>query len=130
MNDQAEFKTVTSSEAKEVKVSRDGSAEAESSPSSTKEMGELPVDARVTVRCPANETLTYWNLEVNNRTTFLDRAHSVSGDRSALRQSRRQGLQPYPLVVCGWRAGGAGGARMSVGAWGGREYDTPEALAL
>lgn len=35
-----------------------------------KEIGELPVDAVVTIRCPENETLTYWNLKLNNGTKF------------------------------------------------------------
>ncbi len=69
LNDRSEFKTVTSSEAKEVSVSKSGNQEGQTVTIEYKELGELPVDARVTIRCPAGETLTYWNLEVNNRTT-------------------------------------------------------------
>ena len=35
-----------------------------------KEIGQLPVDAEVTIRCPFHSSLTYWNLEVNNGTTM------------------------------------------------------------
>ena len=69
MNDHSEFKTVTSSEAKEVSVSKTGNQDGQTITIEYKEIGQLPVDARVTIRCPAGETLTYWNLEVNNRTT-------------------------------------------------------------
>ena len=69
MNDQSEFKTVTSSEAKQVSVSKSGNQDGQTITIEYKEIGQLPVDARVTIRCPAGETLTYWNLEVNNRTT-------------------------------------------------------------
>jgi len=69
MNDHSEFKTVTSSEAKEVRVTKSGNQDGQTITLEYKEIGQLPVDARVTIRCPAGETLTYWNLEVNNRTT-------------------------------------------------------------
>ena len=69
MNDQSEFKTVTSSEAKQVSVSKSGNQDGQTITIEYKEIGQLPVDARVTIRCPAGETLTYWNLEVNNGTT-------------------------------------------------------------
>ena len=69
MNDHSEFKTVTSSEAKEVRVTKSGNQDGQTITLEYKEIGQLPVDARVTIRCPAGETLTYWNLEVNNRTS-------------------------------------------------------------
>jgi hypothetical protein len=69
LNDRSEFKTVTSSEAREVSVSKSGNQEGQTVTIEYKELGQLPVDARVTIRCPAGETLTYWNLEVDNRTT-------------------------------------------------------------
>src|SRR5271157_1711514 len=69
LNDHSEFKTVTSSEAKEVSVSKSGNQDEPTITIEYKELGGLPVDARVTIRCPAGETLTYWNLEVNNQTT-------------------------------------------------------------
>ena len=69
MNDHSEFRTVTSSEAKEVRVTKSGNQDGQTITIDYKEIGQSPVDARVTIRCPAGETLTYWNLEVNNRTT-------------------------------------------------------------
>ena len=68
MDGYSEFKTVTSSQAKEVQVhkSRDGRGQALII--DFKGIAGLSLDARVTVRCPANETLSYWNLEVDNGT--------------------------------------------------------------
>ncbi len=68
MNDRSEFKTVTSSQAKEVKLQKSGDAKEQIITIEFKEIADLPVDAQVTIRCPANETLTYWNLELNNGT--------------------------------------------------------------
>ena len=70
MNDRGEFQAVTSSEAKSVSVAKTRDSEGEAIALTYKEIGQLPVDARVTVRCPSRETLTYWNIEVNNRTTM------------------------------------------------------------
>ena len=53
MNDHGEFKTVTSSEAKTVNVARSRSAEGETITIDFKGIGQLPVDAHVTVRCPS-----------------------------------------------------------------------------
>jgi hypothetical protein len=69
LNDHSEFTTVTSSQAKEVNVSRSRDEDGQTIAIDYKEIGQLPVDARVTVRCPARDTLTYWNLDVNNGTT-------------------------------------------------------------
>jgi hypothetical protein len=68
MNEHREFKTVTSSQAKHITVHRE---EAEKEQTLTIEfvgVGDLPIDARVTVRCPTGEPLTYWNLELKNGT--------------------------------------------------------------
>ncbi|PYV10442.1 MAG: hypothetical protein DMG07_21100, partial [Acidobacteria bacterium] len=70
LSGQSEFRTVTSSEAKEVSVSRGQHQDGETITIEYKEIGRLPVDARVTIRCPASETLTYWTMELNNQTTF------------------------------------------------------------
>jgi len=68
MNDHAEFKLVTSSDAKKISVHKDENDGGQTITLEYKEIGELDVDARVTIRCPANETLTYWNLELKNGT--------------------------------------------------------------
>ena len=70
MNDHAEFKTVTSSEAKTTAIHHEGNEEGQTITIEYGEIGELPVDARVAIRCPANETLTYWNLELKNGTNL------------------------------------------------------------
>ena len=70
MNDHAEFKQVTSSDAKSISVRKEEGDNGQTITIEFKQIGELPVDAVVTVRCPANETLTYWNLELNNGTRW------------------------------------------------------------
>lgn len=70
MNDRSEFKLVSSSDAKKVAVRKD---EREGGPVVTiefHEIGELPVDATVTIRCPAGETLTYCSLQIKNGTKW------------------------------------------------------------
>jgi hypothetical protein len=64
MNDRSEFRTIASSEASEIAVRKDG----EVVTIDFRRIAGLPVDARVTIRCPVNETLTYWNLELDNGT--------------------------------------------------------------
>jgi hypothetical protein len=68
MSDRAEFRQVSSSDAKKVTVRRDGDATEQTIILEYKDMGELPVGAVVTIRCPASETLMYWNLELRNGT--------------------------------------------------------------
>ncbi len=68
MNDRAEFKLVASSEAKKITVRKDENERGQTVTIEYKEIGELPVDGIVTIRCPANEALTYWNLELKNQT--------------------------------------------------------------
>jgi hypothetical protein len=68
MNDRSEFKLVASSEAKKITVRKDDHDKDQTVTIEYKEIGDLNVDAIVTIRCPANESLTYWNLELNNGT--------------------------------------------------------------
>jgi hypothetical protein len=63
LNDHSEFTTFTSSQAKEVNVSRSREGNGQTVAIEYKEIGQLPVDARVTIRCPTDETLTYWTAE-------------------------------------------------------------------
>ena len=117
MSDRYEFKTVTSAEAKEVKVSKAAGRDGSTLSIEFKEMGQLPVDARVTVRCPESETLTYWNLEVDNRTTSGSATSSSPWSRCRL-TTPRQTIQPHPLVVRRWRGvrtGGTADERRRVG---------------
>jgi hypothetical protein len=126
LNEHAEFKTVTSSEAKEVNVSRSVIPDGQIINLEYKGIGGLPVDARVTITCPARETLTYWNLEVDNRTNLwighiqfpvLEVPFDNPTDKH------------YSHILWSFADGALAGPvepDMSVGAWGGREYDTPE----
>jgi hypothetical protein len=126
LNDGSEFRTVTSSEAKEVRVHQGGRPEEPVITLEYKELGGLPVDARATIRCPAGETLTYWSLEVNNRTTSwighiqfpvikVPFDSPTSRDSSHILWSFADGALSGPVLPS-----------MSVGGWGGRRYDAPE----
>src|SRR5258708_12100268 len=68
MNDRAEFKLVASSEAKKITLLKNENERGQTVTIEYKEIGELPVDGIGTIRCPANEALTYWNLELKNET--------------------------------------------------------------
>jgi hypothetical protein len=126
LNDHSEFKTVTSSEAKEVSVSKSGNQDEQTVTIEYKEIGELPVDARVTIRCPAAETLTYWNLEVNNRTTsWIGHIQfpviEVPFDNPTDKH--------YSHILWSFADGALAGPvqpGMSLGGWGGTEFDTPD----
>jgi len=134
MNDRHEFKTVTSLEAKEVKVSKVGNQSGPTITIDFREIGKLPVDARATVRCPSDEPLTYWNLEVHNSTmSWIGHIQfpvvEVSFDDPASKRSS------HILWSFGDGAlSGPVGPMMDVGAWDwkldgpwyGRAYDTPE----
>ncbi len=69
MNDRREFTLVSSSDAKEIAVHKEDHEAGPTIVIEYKQVGGLPVDAVVTIRCPAGETLTYWNLELKNGTT-------------------------------------------------------------
>jgi len=126
LNDRSEFKTVASSEAKEVSVSKSGNEDGQTVTIEYKEIGQLPVDARVTIRCPAAETLTYWSLEVNNRTTsWIGHIQfpviEVPFDNPTDKH--------YSHVLWSFADGALAGPvqpGMSLGGWGGTEYDTTE----
>ena len=125
-DDHGEFKLVTSSDAKTVNVVRGRSAEGETLALDFQEIGQLPVDARVTARCPARETLTYWTMTLNNRTSWWI-GHiqfpviEVPFDSPA--------NQNFSHILWSFADGALAGPvepTMSVGAWGGKEVDTPE----
>ena len=126
MNDHAEFKTVTSSDAKEIAVHKDGNEKEQTITIEYKEIGELPVDACVTIRCPADETLTYWNLELKNGTkSWIGHVqfpvlevpfdNPMKGDSSHILSSSLDGALDGPVEPT-----------MSVGVWGLTERNTPE----
>ena len=63
-----EFKLIASSDAKKITVNKEENEKGQTITIEFKQIGDLPVDGLVTIRCPANETLTYWNLELKNGT--------------------------------------------------------------
>jgi hypothetical protein len=126
MNDHGEFKLVTSSEAKKVRVAKIRDADGETITIDYEEIAELPVDAHVTVRCPSRQTLTYWGLTLNNRTSMwighvqfpvIEVPFDTPQNRnySHILYSFADGVLAGPVVPA-----------MSTGSWGATQYDTPE----
>lgn len=68
MDEHGEFRTVTSSEAAEITAKKNRTENDETITLEYKGIGALPVDARVMIRCPLDESLTYWSLEMKNQT--------------------------------------------------------------
>lgn len=69
MDDKLQFKKMTATEAREISVQMAGEPSAPVLTMSFKELAGLPLHARVTARCPLDESLTYWNIEIDNRTS-------------------------------------------------------------
>ena len=126
MDGYSDFKTVTSSDSKEIHVQKSGDEKEQKLIIDFKGIGGLPVDARVTVRCPMNETLTYWNLELNNGTKSwiahvqfpvvqVPFDNSIDGHTSHILSSFADGILAGPVEPS-----------MAAGSWGGRERNTPE----
>ena len=65
-----EFKLVGSLEAKTISVHKESGENADLITVEFKNIADLPVDATVTIRCPAGESLTYWNLSLKNGTKW------------------------------------------------------------
>jgi hypothetical protein len=126
LDDHREFKSITSLDAKTVNVERSRDAGGETVTIDFKDIAQLPLDARVIVRCPSAETLTYWSITVDNRTTWWI-GHiqfpvvEVPFDTPANQNSSH--------ILWSFADGALAGPvepSMSVGAWGGREFDSPE----
>src|ERR1035437_3669847 len=126
MNDHGEFKTATSSEAKSVKVAKSRDAEGETVTIDYEGIGELPLDAHVTVRCPSRQTLTYWTLSLNNRTSMwighiqfpvieVPFDSLENQNHSHILYSFADGALAGPVVP-----------GMSAGAWGNSRLNSPE----
>jgi hypothetical protein len=64
----SKFKSVSSSQAKKVSVDNTVQNGTETIVIRYEGIGDLGVGATVTVRCPQNEALTYWSLEIDNPT--------------------------------------------------------------
>jgi hypothetical protein len=126
MNEHAEFSTVTSSDAKEISVHKGGNDKEEIITIEYKEIGKLPVDGRVTIKCPANEALTYWSLELKNGTkSWIGHVQfpvievpfdePLNSNSSHILWSSVDGALAGPVVPL-----------MAAGAMGGMEHNTTE----
>jgi Domain of unknown function (DUF6259) len=126
MNAHYDFQTLASSDAKGVKVTKTGDQDGQTITIDFNEIGRLPVDARVTVRCPLRETLTYWNLEVKNQTTSW-----IGHIQFPVVEVPFDGptTKPSSHILWSFADGALSGPvepSMSLGDWGGTEYDKPE----
>jgi len=126
MNDHSEFTTITSSQAKEITIRKTEDEGQQTVTIEFKGIAEMPVDAQVTIHCPANETLTYWNLELTNGTTFwianvqfplveVPFDNPMDRDFNQILWSFGDGVLTGPVVPS-----------MSLGGWAGTQRNTPE----
>ena len=65
MSPNGEFTTVTSSDANAVTVRNSDNEDEQIVVAEYKGIGELPIEGLVTIRCPVNQSLTYWSLKVS-----------------------------------------------------------------
>lgn len=114
------YQLVTSLEAKKVSVNKTVQSNVETIVIDYEGIGELNLNARVTVRCPSDKPLTYWNLELDNQTKMwvghtqfpvvevpFDR-NPTEENRSHILTSLYDGVLVGPvqpsMVAGGWRA--------------------------
>jgi Domain of unknown function (DUF6259) len=137
MNDSAEFKLVTSSDAKAVSVHKEENANGQTIKIEYKEIGGLPVDGLVMIRCPANETLTYWNLELKNGTkSWIGHVrfpvievpfdNPTDGDPSYILSSSLDGSLAGPVEPAVFARPGWSRHTPLERQWGGKESITPD----
>lgn len=148
--DPGKFRTVTSSEAKEVSVKRRPDSDGQTVTIDFKTIAQLPLDARVTVRCPRDESLTYWSLELNNRTTYWighiqfpvievpfdapihgGSLYGLAADEYPVIDTPFDSTarEHYSHILWSFADGALAGPVepwMPLGTWGGRDYDSPE----
>jgi hypothetical protein len=126
MDGDGTFRTVHSSQAQNIHVEKSEKDATQLVTIDFKDIDGLPVNAHVTARCPANESLTYWNLEVENGTNLwiahvqfpvvqVPFDNSVDGDTSHILSSSGDGILAGPVTPS-----------MAAGSWGGRDRNTPE----
>jgi len=137
MNERREFTEVTSSDAKTITVHKDENDKEQTITIEYKEIGELPVDGIVTIRCPANETLTYWNLELKNGTKHwighvqfpvieVPFDNPMERDRSYILSSSLDGALWGPVEPVAFERPGWSRHTPLERQWGGRESITPD----
>ena len=136
MNDHAEFKLVSSSDAKKITVLKDENERVQTVTIEYKEIGDLPVDGIVTIRCPANEALTYWNLQLKNGTrSWIGHVqfpvievpfdHPLEGDPSYILSSSLDGSLAGPVEPAVYQRPGWTRHTPLERQWGGTESITP-----
>ena len=126
MPEQLAFQAVDSSQARRVKITKSEDGREQLVAIDFANIADLPLNAHVTIRCPAGENLTYWNLELDNGTSHwighiqfpvvrIPFDDLSAGGASHLLWSFADGSLASPVVP-----------DMLVGPWGGRERDTTE----
>ncbi|GAB3918850.1 DUF6259 domain-containing protein [Mucilaginibacter boryungensis] len=70
MSAPGKFQTVNSSDARKISVTKTIEASGDIIVLNFEGVGKLDVNARVTVRCPNDKPLTYWSMELDNRTAM------------------------------------------------------------
>jgi len=68
MSAPGKFQTVASSDARKISVTKTSQDAGEIISLDFENIGNLNVNARVTIRCPKNKPLTYWSMELDNPT--------------------------------------------------------------
>lgn len=126
LDEHAVFTTVTSLDAKEVRIGRSDDDAAQNITIDYRSIGNLPLDARVKIRLPRSGTLTYWSLEWSNRTNlWIGHAqfpviqapfdNPINGGFSHILSSSLDGALSGPVEPS-----------MSLGVYGGGQRNTPE----
>jgi hypothetical protein len=137
MNDHAEFSLISSSDAKKITVKKDEDERGKIVTIEYKEVGGLTVDAIVTVRCPAHEALTYWNLQLKNETkSWIGHVqfpvievpfdHPTESDPSHILSSSLDGSLAGPVEPAAYQRSGWTRHTPLERQWGGTESITPE----
>ena len=126
LNDHGEFKSVTSSEAKSVRIGKSRDAEGDMITIDYEGIGQLPVDAHVTVRCPSGQSLTYWNLAVNNRTSMWIGHIQFPVIEIPFDNAENQNHSHILTSFADGQLSGPVDPSLTAAAWGGRRSDTPE----
>ncbi len=137
MNDRAEFKLIASSEARKITVKKDEDEKGQIITIEYREVGELPVDGIVTIRCPAHEALTYWNLQLKNGTkSWIGHVqfpvievpfdHPTESDPSHILSSSLDGSLAGPVEPAVYERPGWTRHTPLERQWGGTESITPE----
>ena len=137
MNDGGEFKLITSSDAKKITVNKEENEKGQTITIEFKQIGDLPVDGLVTIRCPTNETLTYWNLELKNGTkSWIGHVQfpvievpfdsPMEGDPSHILSSSLDGSLAGPVEPAVYQRPGWTRHTPLERQWGGTESITPD----